>query len=63
MLGMKQVAPHQTVEIDVRRLRDEQTPDVARRLIPPDVSSGQLMWSLKQVGPPPAGEEARQGWR
>jgi hypothetical protein len=60
MLGMKPVAPHQTVEIDVKRLRDEQVPDEAGRIIPLDAASGQLMWSLKQVVAPPAGEEARQ---
>ncbi|MGH9907872.1 MAG: hypothetical protein ACRD8U_20070 [Pyrinomonadaceae bacterium] len=46
MIGMKPVAPHQTVEIDVKSLRDEQVPDVAGRMIPLDVASGQLMWSL-----------------
>jgi hypothetical protein len=60
MLGMREVAPHQTVEIDIKRLRDEQVPDVDGRIIPAEVSSGQLMWSLKQMGPPPAGDEARQ---
>ena len=60
MLGMKPIAPHQTIEIDVKSLRDEQVPDVSGRLIPLELASGQLMWSLKQVGPPPAGEEARQ---
>lgn len=60
MLGMREVGPHQTVEIDVKRLRDEQVPDVDGRMIPADVSSGQLMWSLKQMGPPPSGDEARQ---
>jgi hypothetical protein len=60
MIGMKPVGPHQTVEIDVRKLRDEQVPDVAGRIIPLDVSSGQLMWSMKHVSAPPAGEEERQ---
>jgi len=60
MIGMKKIGPHQTVEIDVKRLRDEQVPDVSGRLIPLDQANGQLMWSLKQVGPPPAGEEGRQ---
>ena len=60
MLGMKPIAPHQTIEIDVKRLRDEQVPDVSGRLIPLNLLRGQLIWSLKQVGPPPVGEEARQ---
>jgi hypothetical protein len=60
MLGMKPVGPRQTVEIDVKRLRDEQAPDVSGRTIPPGVSSGQLLWSLKQTAPPPAGEGERQ---
>jgi hypothetical protein len=53
MIGIKAVAAHQTVEIDLKRLRDEQVADVSGRTIPLDVTSGQLMWSLKQVGPPP----------
>ena len=61
MLGMKPIAAHQTIEIDVKRLRDEQTPDVSGRVIPLDLASGQIMWSLKQIAPPPAGEETRQG--
>jgi hypothetical protein len=60
MLGMKRVAPNQTVEIDIRRLRDEQVADADGRVIPADLSAGQLMWSLKQVGPAPAGEKERQ---
>ena len=60
MIGMKPIAPHQTIEIDVKKLRDEQVPDVGGRLIPMDLTSGQLMWSLKQVEAPPPSEKARQ---
>lgn len=59
VIGMKSIAPHQTIEIDVKRLRDEQVPDEGGRLIPLDLARGQLRWSLKLVGPPPAGEQTR----
>lgn len=60
MLGMKKLSPHQTIEIDVKRLRDEQTADEQGRRIPLNATKGQLKWSLKQTAEPPAGEEARQ---
>jgi hypothetical protein len=60
MIGMKRLLPYQTIEIDIKRLRDEQIPDEAGRIIPLTASSGQLKWSLKQTEEPPAGEEARQ---
>jgi hypothetical protein len=39
----------QTVEIDLRALRDNQVPDEVGRTIPLDVSRGQIKWSLKPV--------------
>ena len=60
MIGMKQIAPHQTIEIDLKQLRDEQIPDEAGEVIPLHVTKGQLKWSLKQVSKEPPGEEIRQ---
>jgi hypothetical protein len=60
MIGMRAIAPHQTIEIDVKKLRDEQTPDENGQIIPLGATKGQLKWSIKQTGSPPAGEETRQ---
>lgn len=46
MLGRKSIAPHETVNIDVKRLRDEQVPDENGQTIPLNISSGQLQWTL-----------------
>lgn len=54
MIGEKEVPPHQTVEIDAKRLRDDQIPDEEGRTIPEFVSRGQFQWTLKpedNVGP------------
>jgi hypothetical protein len=50
MIGIRKLAPHQTVEIDVRKIRDEQIPDEEGRTIPPDVSAGQIQWTRKIQG-------------
>jgi hypothetical protein len=47
-LGLRALAPHETVEIDVKALRDAQTPDQFGRVIPPGISKGQFKWSLKR---------------
>src|SRR6476661_10808752 len=49
MIGMKAVAPHQTIEIDVKNFRDEQIPEQHGVTIPLDATSGQLKWSLKRT--------------
>lgn len=46
MLGRKSIAPHETVNIDVERLRDEQVPDENGQTIPLNITSGQLQWTL-----------------
>lgn len=46
MLGKKSIAPHETVNIDVKRLRDEQIPDENGQTIPLYLTSGQLQWTL-----------------
>lgn len=48
MLGLKSIAAHETVAIDIKKLRDEQIPDEQGRTIPLSVSSGQLQWSLRR---------------
>ncbi|MGH9899944.1 MAG: hypothetical protein ACRD4L_13955, partial [Pyrinomonadaceae bacterium] len=48
-LPLQVVAPQQEVAIDIRRLRDNQTPDSIRRVIPKEVSSGQVTW--RKFGP------------
>jgi hypothetical protein len=47
MIGQKQLAAHQTVEIDVKDLRDRQVPDENGNTIPRNVSRGQFQWTLK----------------
>ncbi len=48
MIGLKPIAAHETVHIDVKKLRDEQIPDERGRLIPLNLSSGQLQWTLRR---------------
>ncbi len=59
MIGLKQIAAHQTVKIDVKKLRDQQIPDEEGRMIPPDISKGQIQWTAKMRGtsPPPSGND------
>lgn len=47
VFGQQTVKGGQTVEIDLRTLRDNQVPDEAGRTIPLNVSRGQIKWSLK----------------
>ncbi len=46
MTGVRKVEPRQTIVLDVRRLRDEETPDERGRKIPLDAARGQIMWSV-----------------
>jgi hypothetical protein len=48
MIGRKSIAPHETVHIDVKELRDQQIPDEQGRTIPQYISSGQLQWTLNR---------------
>jgi hypothetical protein len=52
MIGIKTVQPHQTIELDVRALRDNQVPDETGVTIPLYVSSGQLQWTLRRRDEP-----------
>jgi hypothetical protein len=49
MIGLKKIAPHKTIEIDVKKIRDEQTPDFRGRTIPLNITSGQIQWTLRQT--------------
>ncbi len=46
-MGRKSGAAHQTRVIDVRALRDGQTPDTFGKTIPLDASRGQVRWTMK----------------
>ena len=46
MIGLKSIKPHETVQIDLKRLRDEQIPDERGQTIPMYISSGQFHWTL-----------------
>lgn len=43
------LAPHQTMAIDIRKLRDSQTPDEYGRVIPAEVTHGQLWWGPRAL--------------
>lgn len=47
MIGLKKIAPRKTIEIDVKKLRDEQIPDERGNTIPPALTSGQIQWTLR----------------
>lgn len=50
VVGLKRLQPGETVAIDIRALRDNQTPDVQGRVLPADIRSGQIHW-LRRHGP------------
>jgi hypothetical protein len=50
LIGMKTLAGGETISYDVRKIRDEQIPDSRGRVIPLNVSSGQVHWSANGDG-------------
>src|SRR6185436_21058403 len=58
MMGIKTVGPHQTIEIDVQALRDNQVPDEEGVTIPLYISSGQLQWTLRRRDEPARRDDA-----
>jgi len=48
MIGRKSIGAHETVHIDIKKLRDEQIPDDRGRTIPLSLSSGQFQWTLSK---------------
>lgn len=51
MIGMKTLEAGETTAIDIRKLRDEQIPDVNGQRLPPRLTSGQINWRTR-VGNP-----------
>jgi hypothetical protein len=47
VLGVKSIAPRQTLAMDLRALRDGQVPDVYGHTIPATANRGQVMWSVR----------------
>ena len=47
IIGLEKIAPHKTVQIDVKKLRDEQTPDERGNTIPLTVNVGQFRWTIR----------------
>lgn len=47
VIGLKTLTPGETVEIDVKRLRDEQIPNDRGQTIPLDTVRGQIDWSIR----------------
>jgi hypothetical protein len=45
--GLQELAPGETLALDIARLRDEQVPDAFGRTIAPDAVGGQVHWSIK----------------
>lgn len=52
-LGLVTANPGETRNFDIRRLRDDQTPDRNGRPFPRDLSTGQIRWSLRGNGSVP----------
>jgi hypothetical protein len=46
--GLQEVAPHATVVVDPREMRDRRVPDAQGHIIPAGVASGQIHWSIKR---------------
>lgn len=47
MIGLKEVAAHQTVQIDVKKIIYEQIPDEEGRFIPIGITKGQIQWTAR----------------
>jgi hypothetical protein len=47
MIGLEKIAPHKTVQLDVKKLRDEQTTDERGNTIPINVNDGQIKWTIR----------------
>jgi hypothetical protein len=43
------LAPHQTIAIDIRKLKDSRTPDERGQVIPANVTHGQLWWGPRAL--------------
>ena len=45
--GEREIKPHQTIAVDFRKLRDDQTPDGLHRMIPLNLTKAQIAWSIR----------------
>ncbi len=45
--GEREIKPHQTIAVDFRKLRDDQTPDGLHRTIPLNLDKAQIAWSIR----------------
>jgi len=57
MIGQKSIGPHETIHIDVKKLRDEQIPDQNGNTIPPNATAGQIQWTLNRIDVLPSDDE------
>jgi hypothetical protein len=44
------LAPFQTVAIDIRKLRDEQKPDIRKGRMSKEIASGKVVWAEQEIG-------------
>ena len=47
MIGLRALAAHQTVEIDVKAIRDNQIPDETGKVLPINTTRGQIQWTVR----------------
>ena len=47
MIGLRALAAHQTVEIDVKAIRDNQIPDETGKVLPINTTKGQIQWTVR----------------
>jgi hypothetical protein len=50
VLGIKNLAARQVIAYDIRKLRDQQIPDVLGHTIPRNITSGKFHWSIRGTG-------------
>jgi hypothetical protein len=53
VFGLVSLEPGATTTFDVRKLRDEQTPDINGRVLPPGMQKAQVRWSARGNGSVP----------
>ncbi len=50
VLGVKTLQARQVIAYDIRKIRDEQTPDINGNTIPPTATAGKAYWSVNGTG-------------
>lgn len=56
-ISVKTIKPNQSIEIDIKKLQDDQTPDFKDTTIPLNAVGGQIRWTLHQHEMPSMSEE------